>query len=83
MFQAILGHSTDVDSEDAIQDIIEQCKDQLADEPPQAGILLAAVDFEYSLILDRIQTAFPDIQLIGCTTDGEMSSKALTLIEPS
>lgn len=74
MFKAVVGHSTDVDSEDAIAEIIAQCNSQLSNQAPQAGILLAAIDFDYELILNQIQSAFPGIQLIGCTTDGELSS---------
>lgn len=74
MFKAIVGHSTDIDSEDAISEVLTQCYDQLADQMPQAGILLAAIDFDHKLILSRIQTAFPNIHLIGCSTDGEISS---------
>lgn len=74
MFKAIVGHSTDVDSEDAIAEILEQCQFQLGHQLPQAGLLFAAMGFDYGLILARIQTAFPGIQLIGCTTDGEISS---------
>ncbi|MEM9945084.1 MAG: FIST N-terminal domain-containing protein [Cyanobacteria bacterium P01_D01_bin.36] len=79
MFKMIVGHSTDVDSEDAISDVLAQCTDQLQQGPlngqkPQAGILLAAIDFDHPLILARIQDTFPDMALIGGTTDGEVSS---------
>ncbi len=40
----------------------------------QAGILLAALDFDHAEILRRIHQTFPGIQLIGGTTDGEISS---------
>jgi hypothetical protein len=43
-------------------------------ETPKAGILFAAIDFEHSLILQRIHQVFPGIELIGGTTDGEISS---------
>ncbi len=69
-----MGHSTDVDSEDAIAEILDHCQSQLGNQLPQAGLLFAAMNFDYPLIVKRIQTTFPDIQLIGCTTDGEMSS---------
>lgn len=74
MFKAIVGHSLDVDAEDAIAEILTQCNSQLNNHQPQAGILLAAIDFDYGLILNRIHNTFPGIQLIGCTTDGELSS---------
>jgi len=77
MLKVTIGHSKDPDSESAISEIIEQCLGQCdADTPdPIAGLLLAAIDFDHQLILDRIHAKFPNIALIGGTTDGEMSSK--------
>ncbi len=36
--------------------------------------MFAAIDFEHTLILNQINEAYPGIELIGGTTDGEMSS---------
>jgi hypothetical protein len=74
MFKASIGHSEDPDSSEAITEVLAQCQQDLAGEIPQAGILLAAIDFDYPLILAQIQETFPGIQLIGCSTNGEMSS---------
>lgn len=74
MFQVVVGHSNDPDSLAAIQEVLEQCNNSLAGETPKAGILFAAVDFEHELILQEIQKAFPTIELIGGTTDAEISS---------
>ncbi len=74
MFKMIVGHSNDVDSEDAIAEVLAQCTAQLAGQQPQASILLAAIDFDHVSILARIQAAFPGTALIGGTTDGEVSS---------
>ncbi len=74
MLQVIVGHSNDPDSRIAIDDVLEQCSAQLTDTVPQAAILLAAMDFDHGMILERINQTFPGIQLIGGTTDGEMSS---------
>ena len=77
MLKVTIGHSNDPDSEFAISEVIEQCLQQFdADTPaPIAGLLLTAIDFDHQLILDRIHAKFPNIVLIGGTTDGEMSSK--------
>jgi hypothetical protein len=86
MFKVIVAHSDDPDSQSAVDEILDQCSTDLAGIVPQAGILFAAIDFEHALILDHIYQAFPDLELIGCTTDGEISSKlgfqqdSLTLI---
>ena len=74
MFTPIMGHSDDIDSKDAITAVLADCQNQLQGKAPQAGILLAGFTYDHQLILDEIQKAFPDLELIGCTTDGEMSS---------
>jgi hypothetical protein len=74
MFKIAVGHSIDPDSLEAINEAIAQCQNSLAGETPQAGLLFAAIDFEHQLILDRINELFPEIQLIGGTSDGEISS---------
>jgi hypothetical protein len=76
MLKVAVGHSNDPDSEVAVLEVIEQCLAQCTPEtPPIAGLLLAAIDFDHQLILDRICTQFPNIALIGGTTDGEISSQ--------
>lgn len=74
MLKMILGHSDDPDSQGAIEEVLEQCIRELAGMFPKAGLLFAAIDFDHALILETINQTFPDLQLIGCTTDGEMSS---------
>lgn len=74
MLKVAVGHSDDPDSPCAIAEILEQCHDTLEGHTPQVGLLFAAIDFEHQLLLEEIQAAFPDIRLIGSTTDGEMSS---------
>ena len=74
MFKVAVGHSNDPDSDSAIEEVLEQCQTTLAGEIPAAGILFAAIDFEHSLLLNEINRAFPEIELIGCTTDAEISS---------
>ncbi len=74
MFRVAVGHSNDPDSKSAIAEILKECTRTLAGVIPQAGILFAAVDFDHSLILQHILDAFPGIELIGGTTNGEISS---------
>lgn len=74
MLKIVVGHSNDPDSESAIEDILTQCEQQLAGHQPQAGILLAAVDFDYEQLLAIIDRTYPKLELIGGTTDGEISS---------
>ncbi|AFZ56672.1 FIST C-terminal domain-containing protein [Anabaena cylindrica FACHB-243] len=74
MLKAVIGHSNDPETEVAIAEVLEQCLSGLADICPQSGILLAALDFNHVEILRCIHQTFPGIQLIGGTTDGEISS---------
>ncbi|WP_228055839.1 FIST signal transduction protein [Lusitaniella coriacea] len=69
-----VGHSLDPDSLEAIDEVLEQCDRILEGAKPKAGILFAAIGFDYALILKRIDEVFPNIELIGGTTDGEVSS---------
>ncbi|MEH2397957.1 FIST signal transduction protein [Nostoc sp.] len=74
MFKAVVGHSNDPDSLSAVEEVLQQCTNSLAGDIPKAGIIFAAIDFEHSLVLQQIHQAFPGIELIGGTTDGEISS---------
>ncbi|MEL6159864.1 MAG: FIST N-terminal domain-containing protein [Cyanobacteria bacterium J06627_32] len=74
MFKAAVGHGIDPDSLGAIDEALAQCQQDLGSDIPQAGILLAAVDFDYQLILDRIHQTYPDLLLVGGSSVGEMSS---------
>ncbi|MBW4515503.1 MAG: FIST C-terminal domain-containing protein [Timaviella obliquedivisa GSE-PSE-MK23-08B] len=74
MLKFVVGHSNDPDSQTAVLEVLEQIHSTLAGMNPQAGILFAAIDFDHTLILNRVVQAFPEIELIGGTTDGELSS---------
>ncbi|NEQ48236.1 MAG: hypothetical protein F6K00_33760 [Leptolyngbya sp. SIOISBB] len=75
MFNVCVGHSIDPLSSQAIQEVVEQCREQLGSSCPSAGILLCAINFDYPLLLDYIHRCWPEIALIGGTTVGEMSSR--------
>ncbi|AVH70768.1 FIST signal transduction protein [Nostoc sp. 'Lobaria pulmonaria (5183) cyanobiont'] len=74
MFRVVVGHSDDPDSQNAIAEVLQECSRSLAGAIPQAGLLFTAIDFDHALILQHIQNAFPGIELIGGTTNGEISS---------
>jgi hypothetical protein len=75
MLKVAVGHSDDADAAYAIADAVTQCQTALAGQQPQAGILLSAVDFDYEAMLAHIYETYPALQLIGGTTDGEVSSQ--------
>lgn len=74
MLKVAVGHSNDPDSRSAIDDVIKQCQAVLAGATPNAGILYMAIDFDHAEILHQLDQVFPNLELIGCTTDGELSS---------
>ena len=74
MLKTTVAHSIELDSKDAIDEVLEQCHEDLGNLIPRAGILFTGIDHDHSLILDRIHEMYPGIELIGSTTDGELSS---------
>lgn len=74
MFKAGVGHSDDIDSSDAADEVITQVRTALDGLSPSAGLLFCSINNDHGAILSRINSAFPGIELIGCTSDGEVSS---------
>ena len=74
MLYAVSGHSEDIDTASALNEIIEKCQKKMSGQAPKAGLLFAGIDAEHEALLDGINKTWPGIQLIGCTTDGELSS---------
>src|SRR5207253_1476090 len=44
---------------------------------PRVAMLFAGIDHDFAIVLEQINAQWPGIALIGCTTDGEMSSQIL------
>lgn len=74
MLQVYVGHSEDVLASEATAEVLGQLREVLGGAQPQAGVLFCSLDFDHAVVLAAIQAAFPAMELIGCTTDGEMSS---------
>ncbi|NOT43662.1 MAG: hypothetical protein HOP14_03550 [Acidobacteria bacterium] len=72
-FRAVVGHSADPESVHAAAALIAQVEAGLP-RPPQAGVLYAGIDYDHHALLDTLLARWPDMQLVGCTTDGEASS---------
>jgi len=75
MLELIVGHSLDPDAGYAAKELVEHGLRELNGRTPRAAILLSAVDIAHEILLAEIDRAFPGIALIGCTTDGELSSR--------
>ena len=74
MLQVAIAQSVELDSSDAVVEALDQCREQLGTLKPQAGLLFAGIDYDFPVILGKIHDEYPDLELIGCTTDGEISS---------
>jgi hypothetical protein len=72
--RTVVMHSNDPDTVGAIADVLEEADQQLAGAKPVAGLLFAGIDVEHERVLQAIADRFDDLPLIGCTTDGEISS---------
>ena len=75
--RACVVHSVDIDSSDAAAELISGAKLALGEALPRVGMLFAGIDHDFELVLEQINAQWPGIALIGCSTDGEMSSQIL------
>jgi len=75
--RACVVHSVDVDSSDAVAELISSAKAELGASLPRVALLFAGIDHDFDIVLGQINAQWPGIALIGCTTDGEMSSNIL------
>ena len=70
MLKIAVGHSEDVDTLIAVETVLEQCRRQLGNLVPQAGIVFAGIEYEHWKILTEIRARYPGLELVGCTTAG-------------
>jgi hypothetical protein len=75
--RACVVHSQDVDSVDAVAELIAGAQVALGASLPRVAMLFAGIDHDFAVVLEQINAQWPGIALIGCTTDGEMSSHIL------
>src|SRR5882672_8848163 len=75
--RACVVHSKDVDSVDAVAELIAGAQVALGASLPRVAMLFAGIDHDFAVVLEQINAQWPGMELIGCTTDGEMSSHIL------
>ncbi len=75
MFFTVVVQSEDIDAHGVLDELLEQCRAELGDRVPQAGMLFCTIDLEHEKLVQGIDDAWPGIALIGCTTHGEFSSR--------
>lgn len=76
MLTMAVGQSDDVDPAVAVREAIAQCRAQLGDRTPVAGLLFASFDTFDPVIAEAVRAEFPGILLIGATSAAQMSSVA-------
>lgn len=75
MLTAAIGVSDSLDIDDATSTVIRECRQQLGTTEAQVGIVFTSrMNIDLKVLLRTINQSFPGIQLIGCTTDGEIGS---------
>ena len=72
MLKIASGHSEDPDTLTATTDALDMALARLGDHP-KAALVFAGIDTDLSELVSTIRGRFPDIELSGCTTDGELS----------
>jgi hypothetical protein len=69
-----VGRSEDAASEEAVNEILRQCLEKIGGLVPRGGTLGSAIDHEHQVLVDQIKKRYPSLELVGCTTNGEISS---------
>ena len=74
MIHVSVSQAEGLDAIETAEQVVYASRRQLAGRSPTAGILFAGAGFDHQAILDQVNSAFPDLDLIGCTTAGNFSS---------
>ena len=73
--KSAVAHTERMSSEEAANELVATCRKKLAGSNANAGMLFVACEYDHPIMVGIISSAFPEMQLIGCTTDGEVSSE--------
>ncbi len=74
MLRSVFSVSDDLDPMAGVRRIVAECQEKLGGRPAHAGIFFTScLDVDYAAMLGVIKQVFPAIELIGCTTDGEIT----------
>ncbi len=74
MIHSVTGVSDDIDLDVALEQVIDQCRQQLGRKRPQVGLLFSScLKADFPKILSVILETFQGLELVGCTTDGEVN----------
>ena len=74
MFKVGIGQSDEINTLLATRTAIERAKNSLGSLKPQAGMVFAGLDFDHEEMLSEINRVFPGLEIVGCTSGGELTS---------
>jgi hypothetical protein len=74
MFRMAVGHSDDIDLDQAIETVLRECETALGGATPRAGLLYISWSADHRRLVDAVLRRYPGIELAGATSAGEMSS---------
>ncbi|MCP4693122.1 MAG: hypothetical protein GY859_34085, partial [Desulfobacterales bacterium] len=74
MIRVGLGQAEGIDTQRVVERVIASCESGMGERSPGAGIVFAGSGFDHPYMLNRINDAFPGMELIGCTTAGDFST---------
>lgn len=73
MLKIATGHSEDPETQSATPEALDKAVAGLDGAAPKAALIFAGIDTDLGEMIAIIRARFPDIELSGCTTDGELS----------
>lgn len=69
-----VGHSEHIDPIEACKNIFTQINNKLNGMSPDAGIIYMNIEEDQKTVLHEVKKKWPNMELIGCSTCGEISS---------
>ena len=69
-----VGHSQDVDGDDAVAEAVKAAREGLGSDAPTAAIVFTTADYDHAELVTELQRHLAGVPLIGCSTDGQLSS---------
>lgn len=72
--KATVYRSEDIDSTDAIAEILAASAGDWDDRPPAAGLLFSGIEHDFGVLTAAVLDRWPDLHLLGASTDGEIAS---------
>lgn len=73
MLKIATGASEEVDTIDAVEEALEIAMAGMAGVQPKAGLAFIGIDVEADVLVEAFAKALPGVELVGCTTDGEVA----------